>query len=117
MGEKKRREEAETPQDRVARMVGKQLANEGLILEAGWAIHRSYFMPADLPKDQEMAYRNAFFAGAEHFYHTIMGALDSGHDVTDGDMRRMALADAEVKKWRAEMVAMGLVKPVPGVKN
>ena len=46
---------------------------------------------------QEM--RNAFFAGAQHMFCSLMTIMDADAEPTDKDLERMALIDAELRAF------------------
>lgn len=80
----------------------KSLVNEGKIIEAGWASLRITVIPPDAPPVQINSMREAFFAGAQHLFGSIMTMLDPDAEPTDADMRRMRLIDNELKQFLRE---------------
>lgn len=103
MGEAKRKRENELPSDRVAREISRKLADDGQIIGAGWAMHRSMFVPKDATEAQVADLRKAFLCGAQNLWACIMQSLDPGSEPTAADERRMALIDAEMTAFHAEM--------------
>jgi hypothetical protein len=79
--------------------VEKGLVDRGLIIEAGWQGLRLAALPHDAPQEQLDAMRDAFFAGAQHLYVTLMRIMDPGPDETDDDLRRMDLIDDELRRF------------------
>jgi hypothetical protein len=77
--------------------LSRDLVDKGLLIEAGWLSFRAIVIPEDAGAVQVNEMRNAFFAGAQHLYGSIMGVLDDGDEPTDADMRRMEFIDAELK--------------------
>ena len=80
--------------DRRARETLVQAATEyaidnGKIIELGWLALRAGAIPSDAPQRQLDSMREAFFAGAQHLFASIMTALDPGHQPTERDMQRM----------------------------
>lgn len=103
MGEGKRRAERQTPAERLADEVSRELANRGKLIEGGWAAMRIRFVPADASGRQIADMRLAYMAGAQHLWSSIMSTLDPGAEETPADMDRMSKIDAELAAWAAEM--------------
>src|SRR4051812_30169310 len=103
MGEAKQRRENLTDAERLAEDIQRKLANEGKILEGGWAALRMMVMPSDASEVQVHEMRKAYFAGAQHLFSTMMVMLDPGEEPTDADMRKMDLIAAELEAWTREM--------------
>jgi len=80
----------------------KELANSGKLIEAGWVGLRVACNLIDAPADQLQEMRNAFFAGAQHLFASIMISLDPGEEPTEQDLNRMNLIDAELKRFIQE---------------
>lgn len=74
----------------------KELTDQGKLIEAGWISLRIAAIPADASPQQLGDMRDAFFAGAQHLFASILGVLDEGDDATMDDMRRMSLISAEL---------------------
>ena len=102
MGEAKRRVERQTPIERVADEVSRELANKGKLIEGGWAAHCLLFVPKDAAPETVAALRFAYMAGSQHLWASIMASLDPGADETPDDMDRMSKIEAELKSWAAE---------------
>lgn len=85
--------------------VAKKLANDGRLIEAGWASLRTMAVDPAAPQVQVDEMRLAFMAGAQHLFASIMGILDPGAEPTDADLRRMDLIAAELEKVRGELAA------------
>lgn len=84
--------------DRLAR----ELTDQGRLIEAGWIGLRLAAIPLNAPDVQLAEMRNAFFAGAQHLFGSIMGILDPGEEPTDADMNRMDLIDKELRGFIAD---------------
>ena len=80
----------------------RQLADDGKLIEAGWVGLRLAAIPPDAPAIQLTEMRQAFFAGAQHLFSSIMGVLDEGTQETADDLRRMDLIDQELRIFIAE---------------
>jgi hypothetical protein len=81
----------------------KDLADEGRLIEAGWVSLRLACVPLNAPKTQLDEMRNAFMAGAQHLFASMLGMLDPGVEETPDDMRRMELIHNELEAFRAEL--------------
>lgn len=110
MGESKRRRDAETPQERLARELTHKLMDEGKIVEAGWAGLRVLWLHPDSPPHQVEALRWAFMAGAQHLFSSINVGLDEGEEPTDRDLKRFDLIAAELQRF-AEEIKLGMRPP------
>lgn len=83
-------------------------ADRGQLIEAGWLGLRIAAVPADAPPVQLDEMRNAFFAGAQHLFSSIMGVLDAGEEITEQDLQRMSNIQAELDLFIAEYGAKHL---------
>lgn len=79
--------------------LSRELADQGKLIEAGWVGLRVACDLHDAPKDQLQEMRNAFFAGAQHLFSSIMTILDPGAEPTDKDLERMDLIDKELRAF------------------
>lgn len=86
----------------LARRVEKELADRGLIIAGGWAGFRVLVIPHDAPQIQIDEMRNAFYAGAQHLFASIMSILEPDAEPTADDLRRMELIDKELGTYLAE---------------
>jgi hypothetical protein len=86
----------------------KQLADSGKLIEAGWIALRIAAIPADAPQIQLDEMRQAFFAGAQHVFHTMMRVLDPGEEPTANDLRRFELLDKELRGFIGQFAAKHL---------
>jgi len=74
----------------------RELADSGKLIEAGWIGLRIACELENAPPIQLEEMRNAFFAGAQHLFGSIMTVLDPGSEPTDKDLERMDLIDREL---------------------
>jgi hypothetical protein len=81
----------------------RKLADTGKLIEAGWISLRIAAVPLDAPQIQIDEMRNAFMAGAQHLYASIMQFLDPGEEPSKADMRRMELIDKELQIFGKEL--------------
>lgn len=90
--------------EETADAVAGHFIDRGKIIEIGFfaMIHASYPGWQNMPKQQIRELRMAFFGGAQHLFGSIMGALDSGHEPTEQDLRRMSLISHELESFIEE---------------
>ncbi len=79
--------------------LSRELTDKGKLIESGWIGLRIACDLEDAPKVQLEEMRNAFFAGAQHLFASIMTILDPGAEPTDKDLERMDLIDRELKAF------------------
>ena len=79
------------------------LADSGKLIEAGWISLRLADIPRNAPSVQIEEMRNAFMAGAQHLFASIMQSLDPENEPTEADMRRMGLIEAELALFSKEL--------------
>lgn len=78
----------------------RELVDAGLLVEAGWIGLRIACDLHDAPKQQLDDMRNAFFAGAQHVFHSITGGLlEPGEEPTATDLKRMDNIDQELRRF------------------
>ncbi|WP_028164142.1 hypothetical protein [Bradyrhizobium elkanii] len=82
--------------------LSKELADNGLLIEAGWVGLRLAVLHPNAPKDQLDEMRMAFFAGAQHLFSSIMVIMDSDREPTPADLHKMDLIDQELRKFARE---------------
>lgn len=95
-----------TDRDTLAARVTKELADQGKLIEAGWAGYRLMVLPPDAPQIQIDECRLAFFAGAQHLFASIMTMMDEDREPTDSDERKMDLIHRELQIFGAQFEAM-----------
>lgn len=83
--------------------LSKRLADEGKLIEAGWIGLRIAAVPLNAPPIQLEEMRNAFMAGAQHLFSSILTIIDPGEDATPDDMRRMELIANELEAFGEEL--------------
>jgi hypothetical protein len=88
-----------TDLNRVVTHVTGRAVDAGQVVELGFA---SLLLAAygdswqTMPRGQIDQLRDAFFAGAQHLFGSIMGMLDPGSEPTERDLRRMDLISHEL---------------------
>jgi hypothetical protein len=102
-----------TPYERAIQDLTRRLTDEGKLIEVGFVTLRAVAMHPEAPADQVKEMRMAFFAGAQHLFGSIMGFLESGDEITDKDMRRMSLVDAELTEFIDEFSKQHNLPPRP----
>jgi hypothetical protein len=81
----------------------KRLVDEGKLIEAGWVSLRIHTLPLDAPPVQLENMRNAFMAGAQHLFASIMTVLDPGAEPTEADLSRMDVIHRELETFGKEL--------------
>lgn len=99
MGEAKKRRAAMTDYEREMTDLGRKLADDGKLIDAGWVGLRKVWLPADAPPEQVTELRKAFMAGAAHLFTSIMNVLDDDREPTEADLRRMDQIDKELEAF------------------
>lgn len=85
--------------EHITNEIGKKLADEGRLIEAGFAGLMAVAYPNGAPVNQRKEIRQAFFCGAQHLMSSIMGIMDDDADPTENDLRKMELIDQELQGW------------------
>jgi hypothetical protein len=85
-----------------------EMVDRGLLIESGWVALRLMTLPKDTPQAQLDDMRNAFFAGAQHLFGSIMSMLDPEDEPTDSDLRRMDQIRTELEKFIRDYEAKNL---------
>jgi hypothetical protein len=85
--------------------LSRRLADEGLLIEAGWLALRASAIPPDAPALQLEETRNAFFAGAQHLFASIMVAMEEDAEPTEADLKRMDNINDELNRFIEEFSA------------
>jgi hypothetical protein len=82
--------------------VAKKLADEGKLIEGGFAAMKIMSIPADASDAQVRDMRVAFFAGAQHLFGSLMGIMEAGNEATDNDLSRMDQISNELDNFITE---------------
>lgn len=80
----------------------KSLADEGLLIAAGWVGYRLMALKNDTPPAQLEFGKMCFFAGCTHLFTAMLGVLDEGVEETPDDMDRMAKIHNELQAFEAD---------------
>lgn len=78
------------------RRLERELVDKGKLIEAGWVGLRLAAIPEDADRTQLESMKEAFFAGAQHLFSSIMDILEDDADPTDADLNRMDQIGAEL---------------------
>lgn len=84
--------------------LSKELTDQGKLIEAGFVGLRLAAIPDDAPDTQVTEMRNAFFAGAQHLYASLMTILDPGDEPTEADLNRMSLIADELSAFGDQLI-------------
>jgi hypothetical protein len=82
--------------------ITKDFADKGLVVESGWRVYAIVKRFEALPNPMEDELRDAFYAGAQHLFGSLMAFLDPGTQETPQDLRRMNLLNDEIERWVAD---------------
>ena len=85
--------------------ITRRIADDGLLIEAGWVGLKLVSVPENASDTQITEMRNAFFAGAQHLWGSIMTMLDPESEATEGDLKKMDLINQELERFLAEFKA------------
>jgi hypothetical protein len=91
--------------EQVVKTITDNAADEGKIIELGWLLLRVQAIPKDAPQIQLDEMHQAFFAGAQHLFSSIMTMLDPNSEPTERDLRRMNSIDKELQSFIADYSA------------
>lgn len=91
--------------EQVVKTITDNAADEGKIIELGWLSLRAQVIPKDAPQIQLDEMRQAFFAGAQHLFGSLMTMPDPDSEPTECDFRRMNSIDKELQSFIAEYLA------------
>jgi hypothetical protein len=78
------------------RRIERQLVDQGKLVEAGWVGLRLTAYPDEPAGAKVDRLREAFFAGAQHLFSSLMGIMDEDAEPTAADLKRMDLISAEL---------------------
>lgn len=109
MGEAKRKRERMTPVEQAATELQHKLADEGLLIRAGFVAYLTHIFPPDGPQPaphQREQLMHAFLSGASHLFTAMIGFLDEGEEPTEKDMKRMDLIGKEMSDHEDAMRAV-----------
>ena len=81
------------------RNLHRDLVKNGKLIEAGWVSLRLMAIPEDAPPIQLDEMRNAFFAGAQHLFSSMITIMDSDSEPTERDLEQMTLIDNELRQF------------------
>jgi len=92
---------------KVAEQLTKQLADNGRLVEAGWAgfMLATKLTEATAAPGQLSNMRKAFFAGAMHLFTSMLSFLEAGTEPTDTDLKRMDALSKELERFQKEFEA------------
>jgi len=75
------------------------LVDQGKIVQAGWISLKLTTIPESASSQQLDEMRNAFFAGAQHVFGSMMSILDPGAEPTAADLQRMTSIHNELEQF------------------
>jgi hypothetical protein len=78
------------------------LVDQGKLIEAGWIGLRAVWLHPEASQNQIDEMRQAFFAGAQHLFSSIMTVLEPDAEPTEKDLERMSLIQSELDTFIAD---------------
>lgn len=91
-------------QDRISDLIQaitRKLADTGKTIEGGWLAYLACDPKlGQLPPDELVKLRRAYYLGAHHLFASIMTMLDPDSEPTAQDIYRMTLIHQELEKFR-----------------
>lgn len=99
--------------DEITKKLTAALVDQGKLVEAGWVSLKAMTLPKEAPPIQIEEMRNAFFAGAQHLFASIMYILDEDAEPTDADLRRIDNIQAELDAFFAGYFAAYVARRIP----
>jgi len=81
---------------KAAQKITEELAAQGQVMEGGW---RAFLLVTGAPPFQHKMLREAYYAGAQHLFGSILAILDPGAEPTEKDMQRVTLIHQELERW------------------
>jgi hypothetical protein len=77
----------------------KEASDQGRLIEVGWLSLQLAAIPENASQVQIDSMREAFFAGAQHLFSSIMTVLDPESEPTQADLNRMAMIQSELEEF------------------
>jgi hypothetical protein len=77
--------------------IARKLVDEGKLIAAGFLAVQ--VMHPGVTNTELERLRNAYFAGAQHLYASIMAIMDEDREVTERDLKRMEQIHEELTAW------------------
>lgn len=99
MGESKRRRETARLADEIAKVA----VEEGALIEIGYLGMIAVLGWTGKSEADKRDLKLAFYSGAQHLFASIMGIMDDDRELTEQDMRRMAIISDELDKFAEEL--------------
>lgn len=100
---------SEAERRRYAEKIAREWAEKGKLVEGGWRAFRATLlrdMDFDEPVNREDALRTLYYLACDHLFCAIVGPmLDPDAEITDGELRRMELLQAELQQFRLRFTA------------
>jgi hypothetical protein len=95
---------SETPNldHKVLMELAMKMADQGLLIEAGWVGLRAATLDSTTSLQQLHELRCVFFAGAQHLFSSLITILDPRDDVTGMDLQRLERIAEELQRFITE---------------
>jgi len=95
--------EADARRRQAMERIAQGLADQGMLIEAGWVMFRLVAMPGEAQSRVLDSHKEAFFSGAQHLFGSIMSLLEPGDDETPADIARMDNIHAELERFGEQL--------------
>ncbi len=79
--------------------ITRALTDQGKLIEAGWIGLQAKWVNPQASPEQRAELRQAFFAGAQHLFASIMEIMTEDREPTEEDFARMSQIDAELRAF------------------
>jgi hypothetical protein len=79
--------------------ITRMFVDQGKLIEAGWIVLRIMAAPDDWSEEMLDEMRNAYFAGAQHLFASMMSVMEEGAEPTEADMRRVSAINDELNAF------------------
>lgn len=91
--------------------VSRELTDQGKLIEAGWIGFRIAALPLDMGADELAKTRDAFMAGAQHAFGSIMVVLDPLRPPTGKEVERVAMIARELNGFMSDFTKQNNLDP------
>lgn len=77
----------------------RMLADKGKLVAVGWLSLSAKVIDRSTPTRTAQKLHDAYFAGAQHVFASMMMMLEAGEEATEKDLDRMAALNKELQDW------------------
>lgn len=91
--------------------LSRELTDQGKLIEAGWIGFRIAALPLDMGADELAKVRDAFMAGAQHTFGSIMVVLDPLRPPNGNEVGRVTNIARELKTFMSDFTKHNNLNP------